>query len=375
MKITAISSFPLRYPEPHDSNKPRYVTLVRVDTDAGISGWGECISQWPEAALAVPVVVEHGFAPLLKGENPLDVERLWQTMRGHSFWYGNGGIATFAISAIDMALWDIKGKELNVPVYELLGGKRMDRMRACASVIFDTVNVDATAREFADYKQRGYTAMKGGWGKSPETAFGRDPGRDLTLVRALREAVGEDADLIVDVGTHVRWTVNHAIQMAHAFEPFNLYWIEEPLAPEDVAGYRRLRAATATPIATGEKEWTVRAFRDLVQSGGVDIIMPDPGKAEGLTGMKQAVDYAAQHDVRFTPHSWSSAINTAAAAHVFASSPNGVVFELKPEPSPMQHELVDEPLQQRDGYIAVPERPGLGVTVDESVVERYRFTG
>jgi L-alanine-DL-glutamate epimerase-like enolase superfamily enzyme len=163
--------------------------------------------------------------------------------------------------------------------------------------------------------------------------------------------------------------------MARAFEPFNLYWIEEPLAPEDVAGYRRLRAATATPIATGEKEWTVRAFRDLVQSDGVDIIMPDPGKAEGLTGMKKAVDYAALHDVRFTPHSWSSAINTAAAAHVFASSPNGVVFELKPEPSPMQHELVQEPLEQRDGFIAVPDRPGLGVTVNESVVERYRFTG
>jgi L-alanine-DL-glutamate epimerase-like enolase superfamily enzyme len=296
-------------------------------------------------------------------------------MRAHSFWYGNGGIATFAISAIDMALWDVAGKERGVPVHALLGGKRMDRMRACSSVIFDTVNVDATAREFAGYRARGYTAMKGGWGKSPETAFGLDARRDLALVRALREAVGEDADLIVDVGTHVRWTVNHAIRMARAFEPFNLSWIEEPLAPDDLDGYRRLRATTATPIATGEKEWTVGAFRALVQSGGVDIVMPDPGKAEGITGMKQIVDYAAQHNLRFTPHSWSSAINTAAAAHVFASSPNGVVFELKPEPSPMQHELVDEPLVQHDGYVPVPDRPGLGVTVNESVVERYRFTG
>jgi len=375
MQITRIQAFPLRYPEPHDSDKPRYVTLVRVDTDAGISGWGECIAQWPEAALAVPVIVEHGFAPLLRGEDPRDVERLWERMRAHSFWYGSGGIATFAISAIDMALWDVKGKDLGVPVYALLGGKRMDAMRACASVIFDTVHVDATAREFADYRARGYTAMKGGWGKSPETAFGRDPRRDLALVRVLREAVGPDADLIVDVGTHVRWSVNHAIRMARAFEEFNLFWIEEPLAPDDLAGYRRLRAAIATPIATGEKEWTVRAFRDLIHSGGVDIVMPDPGRAEGLTGMKKIVELAAHAGVRFTPHSWSSAINTAAAAHVFASSPNGVVFELKPNWNPMQHELVAEPLAQQDGLIPVPDRPGLGVSVNEAVVERYRFAG
>ncbi len=373
MKISRVEAFPIRYPEPHDSGKLRCVTLVRVSTDAGVDGWGECISQWPEAALAVPVVVEHGLRPLRVGENPLDVERLWQKMRGHSTWYANGGIATFAISAIDMALWDVKGKELGVPVYELLGGKRHDRLRVCASVIFDTENLDATANEFADYRARGYTAVKGGWGKSPETAFGRDARRDLAVVRTVREAVGPDVHVIVDVGTHVQWTAAHAIRMARAFEPYDLFWMEEPLPQDDVEGYRRLRAATAIPIATGEKEWTVRAFHDLIRAGMADIVMPDPGKAEGLTGFKKIIDFAAQEGVRFTPHSWSSAINTAAALHLFASAPNGVVFELKPNPSPMQHELVEEPFEQRDGFLEVPRRPGLGVTVRESTVERYRF--
>jgi L-alanine-DL-glutamate epimerase-like enolase superfamily enzyme len=373
VKITRVEAFPLRYPEPHDSGKPRYVTLVRVDSDAGAFGWGECISQWPEATLAVPVIVEEGFGPLLLGEDPRDVERLWAKMRSHSTWYGNGGIATFAISAIDMALWDLKGKALGVPVYALLGGKQHDRLRACASVIFDTEDLDATAREFADYAGRGYTAVKGGWGKSSETAFGRDPRRDLAVVRTVREAVGPDVDFVVDVGTHVKWTATHAIRMARAFEPYNLFWIEEPLPQDDLAGYRRLHDAIGTPIATGEKEWTVRAFRELTTSGVVDIVMPDPGKAEGISGFKKIVEFAAQHSVRFTPHSWSSAINTAAALHLFASSTNGVVFELKPNPSPMQYELVAEPFQQRDGYLDVPDRPGLGVTVNEAVVERYRF--
>ena len=159
MKIADIRAYPLKYPEPHDSNRFRYVTLVRIEAEGGITGWGECISQWPEASLAVKVVAEGGLLPLLRGHEAFDTRGLWEMMRRHSFWYGNGGIATFALSAIDMALWDLKGHALGVPVYELLGGKVTARLRAVASVIFDTVDQDATAEEFKDYVARGYTAV------------------------------------------------------------------------------------------------------------------------------------------------------------------------------------------------------------------------
>ncbi|MSP82538.1 MAG: mandelate racemase/muconate lactonizing enzyme family protein [Alphaproteobacteria bacterium] len=370
MVIDRIEAFPLHYPEPHDSGNSRYVTLVKLTTADGLVGWGECICQFPEAALATRVIVDAGLAPLLTGQDPRDVERLWQAMRDRSWWYGNGGIAAFAISAIDMALWDVKGKALGVPLYDLLGGRRA-KLRACASVIFDTEDLAATHAEFAGYVARGYTAVKGGWGKSRATSFGLDPARDLRVVSTIRDAIGPKVDFVVDVGTHVHWTSSHAIKMARAFEAYDLFWIEEPLPQDDIDGYVRLRRAVATPIAAGEKEWTLRAFKALIDAGAVDIVMPDAGKAEGVTGCKKIIDLAAAHGVRFTPHSWSSAINTAAAAHLFASAANGVVFELKPNPSPMQHELVRDPIVQVDGYVTLPNGPGLGIAVVEDVVQRY----
>ena len=371
VQIESIEAFPLHYPEPHDSGKSRYVTIAKVIASDGSIGWGECICQFPEAALATRVIIESGFAPLLKGQDPRDVERLWQAMRDRSWWYGNGGIASFAVSAIDMALWDLKGKALQVPLYDLLGGKRHSKLRACASVIFDTENLETTRAEFADYARRGYTAVKGGWGKRPEAAFGLDPKRDLAVVSTIREAIGPAVDLVVDVGTHVKWTVAHAIKMTRAMERFDIFWIEEPLPQGDIAGYVRLREATQTQIATGEKEWTLRDFKILIEAGAVDIVMPDAGKAEGVTGFKRIIDFAAANGVRFTPHSWSSAINTAAALHLFASAANGVVFELKPNPSPMQSELVTEPIVQNGGYVDVSGRPGLGIEVRTDVIQRY----
>jgi L-alanine-DL-glutamate epimerase-like enolase superfamily enzyme len=370
-KVDLIEAFPLSYPEPHDSNKPRHVTLVKLRTTDGAVGWGECISQWPEAAVAVRALIESGLGSMVLGTDPEDVALTWQRLRQHTFWYGNGGIAAFAISALDMALWDLKGKALNVPVYQLLGGRKREVLRACASVIFDTEDLVATGEQFADYASRGYTAVKGGWGKSPETAFGRNPARDMELVRTIREAVGPAVDVVIDVGTHVEWTVQHAIKMAHQFEQYNLLWLEEPLPQDDIDGLSRLRSTTTIPIASGEKEWTLRAFKDLIRSGGVDIVMPDLGKAEGITGGKRIVDFAAAEGVGYTPHSWSTAINTAAAAHLYLSAANGVVFELKPDASPMQSELVTEPFRQRDGKVDIPTGPGLGVDVNQEVVDRY----
>jgi L-alanine-DL-glutamate epimerase-like enolase superfamily enzyme len=374
MRISEIRAYPLRYPEPHDSNKLRYITLVRVGADDGTVGWGECISQWPEAALAVKVIVDRGLAPLLKDRDPLQIRRLWDLMRDHSVWYGTGGIATFAISAIDMALYDLKGKALGVPVYDLLGGLTNSRFRACASIIVDMDDLEGTAREFAGYVNHGYTAIKGGWGKNAQTAFGLNAERDLALVRTVRKAVGNDVAFMLDVGTHVRWDVSHAITMTKKFEEYDIFWIEEPLPRDDFDGHRRLRNSTRTLLATGEKESTVQAFKRLIDENISDVLMPDVGKAEGITGVKAIIEAAALRHIFYNPHSWSSAINTAASLHLCASATNTIVFELKPNPNPMQHELVENPIDQSNGYVCVSNEPGLGVRIREDVVEKYLFT-
>jgi L-alanine-DL-glutamate epimerase-like enolase superfamily enzyme len=371
--IERIEAFPLRYPEPNDANRDRYVTLARIETDDGAVGWGECISQWPESALAVKTIVERGLAPLLAGKDPTEVRRRWLEMRDHSFWIGMGGTVTFAVSAVDMALWDVAGKLAGVPVHRLLGGKLHDRVRACASMIWHPGDLEVTAAEFAECRDRGFTWIKGGWGRDPDTAFGLDPKRDVAVVAACREAVGEDVEISCDVSARANWTATHAIEMAKRFEPYRLAWLEDALHHEDHDGWRRLREAAPMHLATGERCWTVEDYRRLVRSDGVDIVLIDPGRAEGLTGMKLAADDAHNQHIRFVPHSWSSALNTAAALHVFASSPNGVVFELKPVPSPMQHELVRRPFEQVDGYIEVTDEAGLGVEVDEGVVRKYAF--
>lgn len=372
--IARIEAFPLRYPEPHDSGRERHVTLARIETDDGVVGWGECISQLPEASLAVKTVIDAGLAAVLLGKDPTHVGRLWEAMRSHAYWHGSGGIVSFAISALDTAIWDVAGKIAGAPVHALLGGKRHDRVRACASVILNTLDLEATKDEFADYRRRGFTAVKGGWGQSPDAGFGMNPARDLALAETIREAVGENVGVALDVSARASWTSSHAVFMARQLEGLPLVWLEDPLPHEDLDGYRRIRSAVSTPLATGERAWTLYDYGRLIRSRGVDILLIDPGRVEGITAMKTIVVDAAAEGVRFVPHSWSSAINTAAALHVYAASTNGVVFEIKPNPSPMQHELVEQPFDQHDGWITVPDGPGLGIAVDDDTVRGYAFT-
>ncbi len=372
--IGNIETFPLRYPEPNNNGKLRTVALVRIETEDGLVGWGECIAQPPEAALAAKVIVELGLAPLLLGQDATQVGLLWSRMRDYAFWHGNGGIVSFAISAVDIALWDIAGKAAGLPVAELLGGRLHDSVPACASVILNTLDLDALANEFSSYRDRGFGAVKGGWGQVVSAGFGMNRQRDLEVARTVRDAIGPDIEMALDVSAYAKWTASEATKMAIALEEVQLTWLEDALHHEDHDGYRRMRNMVPTALATGERCWTLSDYHRLVRANCVDIILVDPGRADGISGMKAVVDDAAMHDVRFVPHSWSSAINTAAALHVYAASPNGQVFEVKPAPSPMQHELVRTPFDQVDGRIAVPAEPGLGVDVQEDVVRKYLFS-
>lgn len=374
MRIKQIRAFPLRYPEPNDNHNMRHIVIVRVETHDGTVGWGEAVSMWPEASQAVKVIVEDGLAPLLLGRDPLETHTLWLLMKDHCWWYGQGGIASFAISALDIALWDLKGKALGVPLYQLLGGKVHRRLRACASTHPSKANIDDLARELAGHAAGGYTAVKVGFGKAGQANLGVDDRRDLAYVRAVREAIGTEVDFMVDIGKKSHWGPAQAVRMIREFERYQLRWIEDPLSPpSNIEGYRRLRAAIQTPLATGERQWTVEGYQRLIEAGVGDIFLVDPGRAEGITGCHKVIELLTAANLQFNAHTWSSAINTAASLHLTASTPNYVVLELKPLPNPMQHELVKQPFEQRDGWIEVPERPGLGIEVDETVVNKYRF--
>ena len=374
MKIQKIQAFPLAYPEPHYKGIERYITLARVESDDGLVGWGECISQFREATLATKVIIEQGFAPLLTGEDGLDVERHWQKMLDHIWWYGPEGIAAFAVSAVDMALWDLKGKALGLPVCQLLGGQIHDKIVAMASFIFDMEDLDWTLNEFRWLREQNYRVVKGGWGMRPEAVFGLDRQQDIEMIRRVREVIGDELELVVDTPGHRRvWDVPTAIQRFRDLEPYRLKWIEQPLPPDNFEAYAQLRAAVMTPIGTGEDEWNVESYKRLIQSGGVDIVQIDPGRCHGLTGSRHVIKLIEAESLQFSAHTWSSALNTAASLHMLAISPHADCADFKPHESPMQHELVSDPWVQEDGYVAIRDVPGLGVTVREDVVQKYLF--
>ncbi len=375
MKIDRITAHTVRYPEPNNDGKIRSLCLVRIETDDGLVGWGEAISGAPVISLSVAFVIKHRLAPLVMGRDPRDVAGAWQAMRDATYWDGNGGIVSFGISAIDMALWDIAGKAAGQPLYAMLGGRRQERVAACASTIFATDDLDRIGREFAGFVEQGYRFVKGGWGHDLGIAFGLDEERDLAVARTVRQAIGPDTEMIVDVVALAGWDASQAIRMCRQLDDENrLYWFEDPLVEEDIEGYRRLHEAVDTRICTGEKGWHAAHFKGLIDSGAVDVIMADPGKAEGVTGVWNIINMAAAAGRSWNAHSWSSALNTAAALHMAVSAPNTLIFEVKPLPSPMQHELVSNPIDQADGWISPPDGPGLGVDVDESVVASYAFS-
>src|SRR5258708_15300862 len=201
MNVKKVDVFPLSYPEPNDDNAMRYVVLVRIEASNGTVGWGECISQFHESTVAKSALIKHGRVDLILNQDPLKIETLWQAMREKVWWYGDvGGIAAFAISAIDMALWDLKGKLLNMPLYQLLGGKLQDRLPVCASTHPREHTVDAMAQELAGHIANGYQLVKVGFGKKGLANLGVEEARDIAFVRAVREAIGPTAGFIVDIG-------------------------------------------------------------------------------------------------------------------------------------------------------------------------------
>jgi L-alanine-DL-glutamate epimerase-like enolase superfamily enzyme len=349
--------------------------LVKVSTDAGICGYSdmETCAAVAKACVDAPrwsseegMECFDGLASLVVGENPLEVERLWYRMYRGSIYYGRRGVAIQAISAIDIALWDICGKFLGQPVHILLGGKWRDRVRVYASTLFRPTPM-AMREAVKSYLDEGFTAVKFGWG-----GFGNDPQRDVELVEAARTELGAKLDLLIDTGWFVERTPKEAIQVVRSLEQFAPYLIEELLHPEDYDGYRQVAEAVDTRIACGEQEATEWGFQQLIDRGRVDVLQPDLTRCGGFTVARKIVHMAERANRLVVPHSWSSDLLTAASLHLAAFLRRAPFVEFSTSRGPLSRMLVKEALRMRDGHLRVPEAPGLGVEVNDAVVDEYR---
>lgn len=374
-RVRGVTPFAVCYPEPNDNDNLRYLLFARVEADDGTVGWGEAITQFPEATAATQALLE-AMADQVLGSDPMENVATWRRLKEATWWYGyRGGPAAFAISAIDVALWDVKGKLLGQPLINLIGGAYRDRVPALASTHAFNASIEHEAERHGRYvRDEGYIGVKVGMGKRGDARLGYEIGRDVEFMRLLREAVGPQAWIMMDRGQSLVWDLGAAIRRTHAFEEYDLKWIEEPLEPPDTEGFRKLRNQVSTLIAAGEREWDARGFHEIIDTGLVDVVGCDIGRAEGITGALQVIHLVEQANVWFNSHAWSSAVNTAASIALSASTPRCLLQELKPDVNPMQHELVDEPFAQHNGWIDVPRTPGLGVEPREDVLARYRWT-
>lgn len=373
MPVRRVEAIPVAYPEPNDFDATRHLCLVRVEGDDGLVGWGEAITQFPEASLAARAVID-GMSEVVVGRDPVHTTAIWHDLRERAWWYGHGGgLASYATAALDMALWDLKGKVLGRSVCDLLGGPVHDRLPVIASSHAHHASIPEMAEEAAGWMEQGFQGMKVGFGKRGDAHLGYEHDRDVEYVREMRRAIGPDRSLMIDIGARIRWDVTDAVRRVLAFDEYGIDWIEEPLGAWDPEGYANLRSKVTTRIAYGEREWTPEGFQRVLETGTVDVVGVDPARAEGITGFKRITDSVERHQRQANAHAWSSAICTAASLAISFSSPACKVFEFKPLRNPMQHDLVTAPFEQVDGWIAPPVRePGLGIDVIEEVVDRYR---
>lgn len=372
MKIVSLEAIPVAYPEPNDFGSTRRLALVKLTADDGQVGWGESVTTWEEATVATCRVIE-GLSELVVGRDPVQSESIWLDLQERTFWYGRGGIASLAISAIDIAVWDLKGKALGQPLVNLLGGPVQERIPVIASAHAHKLDLREMAVEVAEWLSTGLHGYKFGMGKKGHADLGRDHDRDVAFVRELREAIGADKQIMVDVGYAVCWDVATAIRRINAFAEYQVRWVEEPLEATNIEGYETVKAKTDTLIATGEREWNVTGYERLLATGTVDVVGVDPGRVEGVTGTKKILERIEAHRRHFNAHAWSSAIVSAVSLAFSAATAACLVFEIKPLRNPMQHELVTEPFDPAGGWLSPPAGPGLGIEVLEDVVEHYRL--
>ncbi|MFQ6043324.1 MAG: mandelate racemase/muconate lactonizing enzyme family protein [Candidatus Poribacteria bacterium] len=367
MKITKVEAIELRLPKVEEITAASQDTLIiKIHTDAGIVGIGEVDSS-PRVAKAVLEApfshnVASGFSRLLIGMNPLDIEVIYDKLYQASFYYGRRAVVIHTLGGVDMALWDIAGKYYKQPIYQLLGGAFHREFRAYASALFgpDGKTTRDIGRRWVD---EGFTAVKFGW-----EPMGQSEKLDIELVAGGRRGVGDKNDLLIDAGCC--WDTKTAIRRSRQFEDFNVFWLEEPLAQDNLEGYRRLSEVSNIPIAAGEGEAGRYAWRDLIERGKIDIAQIDLAR-NGFSEARRIANMAEDYGLRVVNHCYKTNISIAACLHWLATCKTGFIFEYSVDEGPLRLYLTQQPLKAVDGVIAVPDEPGLGVDLNEEIVSRY----
>ena len=377
MKITAVRAHVLEAPiaERFAFSQAwvdkRVGLVVEIETDQGLVGWGD--GYGPPWVLAT--IIEKYYAPLLIGASPLPGdahwERLYNTLRDH----GQKGVAIQALSAIDIALWDLRGKHFGTPIHVLMGGPLRDKVRAYATGLYRRSldlkeNEKLLLEETEGYLKQQFSAIK------LKVGFGLD--YDMNLIEKIRRTIGADVELFMDANHG--YDVVAASALARAAEPYNIGWFEEPVPPEDLAGYRTVKATTSIPIAGGECDFTRFGFRDIITTRSIDIIQPDTCAAGGLSECKKIADMAVAHGIRYNPHVWGTGIGLAAAMQLLAVLPHTVpgfaqhepLLEYDQSPHPFRQDLLVEPIVVEKGWAETPTGLGLGVEVKREVLQQHK---
>jgi L-alanine-DL-glutamate epimerase-like enolase superfamily enzyme len=371
MKITRVEPIHLRLPTVNDRCDGSQETLVvKVHTDEGIIGIGEVDSSAQVAKAIIEAPLSHkicrGLAECVLGQDPFEIDRLIHRMYEGTIFFGRQGAVIQAMSGIEIALWDIVGKATQRPVYQLLGGAFQKKLRAYASILFGDTPAE-TERIGRTLVDRGYRAVKFGWGP-----MGESEESDLAHVRAARRAIGNGIELMVDAG--LCWDTATAIRRAKQFEEFNLTWLEEPLHPDNLHGYARLTAQSPMRIAAGEEICDIKEFQQMMDIGGIDVVQVDVTRVGGLGRSKRIGWESSQRHRLCVNHSYKTGINIAASLHFVAALPNTQYFEYCVEQGALRQTLTRQRFPVTDGAVTVPEEPGLGVDLDETIVSKYRTT-
>lgn len=354
MKVTDVKIFPV------DCFRTNWV-FIKVYTDEGIDGVGEATLEYKEKALFG--AVEH-IRDYLVGKNPLDIEKHYHDIYRDAYWRG-GPVLMSALSAVECALWDIEGKFLGVPVYQLLGGKCNDRVRIYINGWFSGAR---TPEEFGakakEAVKRGVTAMK--WdpfGKSYMNISHADLDRALQCVAAVRQAVGDGVDLLIE--GHGRFNVPTGIKIAKELEPFKPMWFEEPVPPDNLEALKAVRDKSPVAISAGERLYSRRDYRPLFEMRAADYIQPDISHAGGVMELKKIASVAETYYIPFAPHNPSGPVANAATLQIAACCPNFEILEIMNSDVTWRKEVCNEKLSYADGYIQIPDAPGLGIEIDE----------
>ncbi len=383
MKITSVDVFVLKTPldEPFAFSQgwvnQRSATLVRITTDNGLVGWGEAFVQGLEPPEIASAVIRHALTPVVVGRNALDSNVLWYEMYNLTRDYGRKGSVLAGISAIDIALWDLAGKYYRQPVCQLLGGAFRAKIKPYATGFYRITGQGEAvrlAKEAVQHRKAGFTSMK------VKLGFGLDD--DIKVMRAINEALsaefGADHNCELMVDTNHAYGVAEASRLGRELENYNLRWYEEPLVPEDLAGYKVLHQKLNVPIAAGENEHSIYGYNHLLDV--IDVAQPDVGSCGGLTAARDITAMAQSKGVVVNPHVWGSAIAQAASLQLIASLPvpHHSLFAIEPlleydrSSHPFRRDLIENPWELCDGMIAVPDGHGLGIDVRMDTIERYR---